>query len=323
MTIKSSQNLVEDALKEVKTISPEEALSKFNDNKCNLIDIRDIRELQNSGKIENSLHIPRGMLEFWMDPNSSYFKEGKVDMEKEIVLFCAGGLRSALGAKSLKDMGFSGANVTIPHKVKALDIAHQSSKRAQDIGAANTLTFTEAGSIYADNTDGYGFINNIKSKYTDWIPGRGSSLVLGAGGASRAVVAALLEQGSSDVIVLNRTIERAQELRDKYDKRVRVEKWSSLNEIVATCNNIINTTSLGMNDETAININPEAISEKALISDLVYTPLETNLLKIAKNRKIRFVDGLGMLIHQGVPGFEAWFGKTPLITEDLRELLLQ
>ena len=106
MTIKSSQNLVEDALKEVKTISPEEALSKFNDNKCNLIDIRDIRELQNSGKIENSLHIPRGMLEFWMDPNSSYFKEGKVDMNKEIVLFCAGGLRSALGAKSLIDMGF-------------------------------------------------------------------------------------------------------------------------------------------------------------------------------------------------------------------------
>ena len=107
MTIKSSQNLVEDALKEVKTISPEEALSKFNDNKCNLIDIRDIRELQNSGKIENSLHIPRGMLEFWMDPNSSYFKEGKVDMEKEIVLFCAGGLRSALATKSLQEMGFT------------------------------------------------------------------------------------------------------------------------------------------------------------------------------------------------------------------------
>ena len=86
MTIKSSQNLVEDALKEIKTISPEEALNKFNENKCNLIDIRDIRELQNSGKIENSLHIPRGMLEFWMDPNSSYFKEGKVDMDKEICL---------------------------------------------------------------------------------------------------------------------------------------------------------------------------------------------------------------------------------------------
>lgn len=106
MTIKSSQNLVEEALKEINTISPEDALKKNNDNKCNLIDIRDIRELQNSGKVENSIHIPRGMLEFWMDPNSAYFKEGKIDMDKELVLFCAGGLRSALGAKSLKDMGF-------------------------------------------------------------------------------------------------------------------------------------------------------------------------------------------------------------------------
>ena len=106
MTIKSSQNLVEEALKEINTISPEDALKKINDNKCNLIDIRDIRELQNSGKVENSLHIPRGMLEFWMDPNSAYFKEGKIDMDKELVLFCAGGLRSALGAKSLKEMGF-------------------------------------------------------------------------------------------------------------------------------------------------------------------------------------------------------------------------
>ncbi len=106
MTIKSSQNLVEEALKEVNTISPDEALKKLNDKNCNLIDIRDIRELQNSGKVENSLHIPRGMLEFWMDPTSAYFKEGKIDMGKEIVLFCAGGLRSALGAKSLKDMGY-------------------------------------------------------------------------------------------------------------------------------------------------------------------------------------------------------------------------
>ena len=106
MTIKSSQNLVEEALKEINTISPEDALKKINDNKCNLIDLRDIRELQNSGKVENSIHIPRGMLEFWMDPNSAYFKEGKIDMDKELVLFCAGGLRSALGAKSLKDMGF-------------------------------------------------------------------------------------------------------------------------------------------------------------------------------------------------------------------------
>ena len=106
MSIKSSQTLVSEALKIVKTISPNEALKLSNENLCNLIDIRDIRELQNSGKVENSIHIPRGMLEFWMDPNSAYFKEGKIDMDKELVLFCAGGLRSALGAKSLKDMGF-------------------------------------------------------------------------------------------------------------------------------------------------------------------------------------------------------------------------
>ena len=106
MPIKSSKILVSEALKEIKTISPSDALKLSNDNKCNLIDIRDVRELENEGRIENSSHIPRGMLEFWLDPESVYFKEGKLDMNKEMVLFCAGGLRSALAAKSLKDMGF-------------------------------------------------------------------------------------------------------------------------------------------------------------------------------------------------------------------------
>ncbi len=106
MPIKSSKILVSEALKEIKTISPSDALKLSNDNKCNLIDIRDVRELENEGRIENSSHIPRGMLEFWLDPESVYFKEGKLDMNKEMVLFCAGGLRSALSAKSLKDMGF-------------------------------------------------------------------------------------------------------------------------------------------------------------------------------------------------------------------------
>ena len=106
MSIKSSQELVSDALSQIKTLTPTEALELANNNKCNLIDIRDIRELEKMGRIENSLHIPRGMLEFWMDPESPYFKEGKIDMNKEMVLFCAGGMRSALAAKSLKDMGF-------------------------------------------------------------------------------------------------------------------------------------------------------------------------------------------------------------------------
>ena len=106
MSIKSSQELVSDALSQIKTLTPSEALELANNNKCNLIDIRDIRELEKMGRIENSLHIPRGMLEFWMDPESPYFKEGKIDMNKEMVLFCAGGLRSALATKTLKDMGF-------------------------------------------------------------------------------------------------------------------------------------------------------------------------------------------------------------------------
>ena len=106
MTIKSSQTLVSEALKEIKTISPEEALELSNENKCNLIDLRDIRELENEGRIEKSLHIPRGMLEFWLDPESVYFKNDKLDMNKEMIVFCAGGLRSALAAKSLKEMGY-------------------------------------------------------------------------------------------------------------------------------------------------------------------------------------------------------------------------
>ena len=224
---------------------------------------------------------------------------------------------------TLMKMGFSGVNVTIPHKLLALKIADESSSTAQYIGAANTLTFTKENKIYADNTDAYGFINNIKSKYPNWNPKKGVSVVLGAGGASRAVIAALLSEGSKQIMVLNRTIEKAEVLKKDYDNKITVESWENINEVLASSSNIINTTSLGMNDETFIPINPKAIPEKSLVSDLVYTPLETNLLKIAKNRGSKTVDGLGMLIHQGVPGFEAWFGQKPLVTEELREILIK
>ena len=225
--------------------------------------------------------------------------------------------------RTLMKMGFSGVNVTIPHKLCALKIADESSSTAQYIGAANTLTFTKENKIYADNTDAYGFINNIKSKYPNWNPKKGVSVVLGAGGASRAVIAALLSEGSKQIMVLNRTIEKAEVLKKDYDNKITVESWENINEVLASSKNIINTTSLGMNNETFIPINPEAIPEKSLVSDLVYTPLETNLLKIAKNRGSKTVDGLGMLIHQGVPGFEAWFGQKPLVTEELREILIK
>jgi len=149
------------------------------------------------------------------------------------------------------------------------------------------------------------------------------SVVLGAGGASRAVISALLSEGSKKIMVLNRTIEKAETVKNDYDNKITIESWENINEVVASSSNIINTTSLGMNDETFIPINPKAIPEKSLVSDLVYTPLETNLLKMAKDNGSRTVDGLGMLIHQGVPGFETWFGQKPLITKELREILIK
>jgi len=225
--------------------------------------------------------------------------------------------------RTLMGAGFSGVNVTIPHKVSALEIADESSKTAQNIGAANTLTFTKENKIYADNTDAYGFLNNIKCKYPDWDPKKGMSVVLGAGGASRAVISALLSEGSKKIMVLNRTIEKAETVKKDYDNKITIEPWENINEVVASSSNIINTTSLGMNGETFIPINPKAIPEKSLVSDLVYTPLETNLLKMAKDNGSRTVDGLGMLIHQGVPGFETWFGQKPLITKELREILIK
>ena len=225
--------------------------------------------------------------------------------------------------RSLMDMGFSGVNVTIPHKVSALKIADESSSIAKYIGAANTLIFTNEKEIYADNTDAFGFLNNIRCKYPSWNPKKGTSVVLGAGEASRAVIAALLSEGSEKIIVLNRTIEKAEVLKRDYNNKITVEPWEHLNDIVVSSSNIINTTSLGMNGKTFIPVNPKFIPKEALVSDLVYTPIETNLLKMAKSRGSRTVDGLGMLIHQGIPGFEAWFDQTPLVTEELRKILLK
>jgi shikimate dehydrogenase len=254
------------------------------------------------------------MHNYWLKKNqiNGYYMPIKVklgDFEKTI--------------KSLISMGFSGVNVTIPHKLSALEIADESSETAQSIGAANTLIFTKEKKIYADNTDAYGFIRNIKSKFPNWDPKKGASVVLGAGGASRAVIAALLSEGSRKIIVLNRTIEKAEELKIEFNNKISVESWSHLDEIVASSSNIINTTSLGMNNETFVPIDPKSIPKEALVSDLVYTPLKTKLLKLGQDRGSKTVDGLGMLMYQGIPGFEAWFGQTPLVTEELRKILMK
>jgi len=225
--------------------------------------------------------------------------------------------------KLLPKMGFVGANVTIPHKVTALQLATHATDRARQIGAANTITFGENGEIYADNTDGHGFITNIKSKHPDWSASTGPSLVLGAGGAARAVLSALLDDGAPQILIANRTRENADRLAHDFGESVTVIEWSDVPTQIANVATLVNTTSLGMVGKPPMTLDLSQLQPETLVSDIVYTPLETDLLKTASDKGCKTVDGLGMLIYQGMPGFEKWFGATPVATDELREILLK
>jgi shikimate dehydrogenase len=225
--------------------------------------------------------------------------------------------------KLLPKMGFVGANVTIPHKVTALQLATHATDRARQIGAANTITFGENGEIYADNTDGHGFIKNINSKYADWSASTGPLLVLGAGGAARAVLSALLDDGAPQILIANRTRENADRLARDFGESVTVIEWSDVSTQIANVATLVNTTSLGMVGKPPMTLDLSQLQPETLVSDIVYTPLETDLLKAASDKGCKTVDGLGMLIYQGMPGFEKWFGATPVATDELREMLLK
>lgn len=224
--------------------------------------------------------------------------------------------------RALGGIGFVGANVTIPYKEKVLKIADKISDRAAVIGAANTLTFLQDGRIYADNTDGYGFLQNIKCKYNDWSAGEGTSVVFGAGGASRAILGALIEDGANEVILANRTRSRADQLRSDFGAKIKVVDWMKVQNYLSDASTVINATSLGMDGKAELPIPLQGLKKNTLVTDIVYTPLETPLLKSAAKTGCRTVDGLGMLIHQAIPGFERWFGVKPDVSENLRELLI-
>ena len=224
--------------------------------------------------------------------------------------------------RNLPELGLVGANITIPYKEKVLKIADKISDRAALVGAANTLTFLQNGGIYADNTDGYGFLQNIKSKYKDWSAREGISVVFGAGGASRAILAALIEDGASDIILANRTRSRADQLRSELGAKIKVVEWMKIQNYLSEASTIINTTSLGMVGKTDLPIQLNALKKNTLVTDIVYTPIETHLLATAAKMGCRTVDGLGMLIHQAIPGFERWFGIKPGDSQALRELLI-
>ncbi|MDQ2065183.1 shikimate dehydrogenase [Xinfangfangia sp. CPCC 101601] len=224
--------------------------------------------------------------------------------------------------RTLPRMGFVGVNVTIPHKEAILQIADIVTDRAALIGAANTLIFRADGKIHADNTDGIGFMANLRQHAPQWQPAAGPAAILGAGGACRAVIAALLEAGVPQIHLANRTRPRAEALRADFGPKVVVFDWTQASGMMEDCATVVNTTSLGMTGKTDLTINLDAINPGALVTDLVYTPLKTAFLTQAEARGCTIVDGLGMLLHQAVPGFERWFGQKPEVDEATRQAVL-
>jgi len=223
--------------------------------------------------------------------------------------------------KQLPNMGFSGVNVTIPHKEYALSLATGVSDRAALIGAANTLTFTSSG-VQADNTDGVGFLANIRQEVPDWQPSAGPAMVLGAGGAARAVLSALIHEGVPRIILANRTRARAETLRDQLGARVELLPWTRIEDALGDVQTVVNTTSLGMTGASPLDLNFSRVRPGTVVNDLVYTPLDTEFLASARAAGCRTVDGLGMLLHQAAPGFERWFGKRPEVDQELRRAVL-
>jgi len=211
--------------------------------------------------------------------------------------------------------GFVGANVTIPHKERAL-LLSVPDERAKAVGAANTLWY-RGGTLFSTNTDIEGFLNNLDASAPGW-DRADEALVLGAGGAAHAVVFGLIERGIKRVHLVNRTLSRTQALAEKYGAAVQAVEWSRVAELLPRAALLVNTTSLGMHGQSALDVDVGRLPRNAVVADLVYVPLETELLKVAKARGLRTADGLGMLLHQAVRGFELWFGRRPQVTPELR-----
>lgn len=230
-------------------------------------------------------------------------------------------LRTVIGA--LPKAGFVGVNVTIPHKESVLALADVVTDRAALIGAANTLIFRSDGRIHADNTDGYGFIANLRQSAPDWDPAAGPAAVIGAGGAARAVVASLIEVGVPEIRLANRTRARAEALRQEFGAKVVVSDWVQAGNMLEGAMTVVNTSSLGMVGKPDFRVPLDALSPEAVVTDLVYTPLRTHLLEEAASIGCTTVDGLGMLIHQAAPAFERWFGIRPEVDEAVRAAVLE
>jgi shikimate dehydrogenase len=222
-----------------------------------------------------------------------------------------------IGRLKSPDSEFAGGNVTIPHKERAFSLADEQDELAEELGAANTL-YRQDGRLRATNTDGYGFLANLDDRAQGWDGTRDIAVILGAGGASRAIIQAIRDRGFKEIHVLNRTVERARELADRFGEQVHAAPIAALAERLAGANLFVNTTSLGMDDGEAPEIDFSPMAGDGLVTDIVYVPLRTLFLQQAEVQGRRTADGLGMLLHQAVPGFEKWFGRRPEVTEELR-----
>ncbi len=225
--------------------------------------------------------------------------------------------------RTLPKMGFVGVNITIPHKVAILDIADIVTDRATLIGAANTLIFRKDGKIHADNTDGYGFIANLRQGAPGWKPSTGPAAVLGAGGAARAVIASLIDAGTTEILLSNRTRPKAEALKSEFGSKVSVIDWVQAGNMLEEATTVVNTTSLGMTGAAEFRVPLDGLRRGAVVTDLVYAPLRTKLLEAADAAGCVTVDGLGMLLHQAVPGFERWFGVRPEVDAATRAAVLE
>jgi shikimate dehydrogenase len=222
---------------------------------------------------------------------------------------------------TLKSDGlYRGGNVTIPHKEMAFSLADHPDELAQELGAANTL-WVEENRIYATNTDGHGFLSNLDERHPGWDK-TDRAVVLGAGGASRAVIQGLRNRGIGEIHVVNRTHARAQELADRFGAQIHAHRWDALPEVMQGAGLFVNTTSLGMEQDSVTDIDFLPLAAAAVVTDIVYVPLTTPILAKAIDQGFATVDGLGMLLHQAVPGFEKWFGVRPVVDDTLRALVI-
>jgi shikimate dehydrogenase len=226
--------------------------------------------------------------------------------------------------RALPILGFRGCNLTIPHKQAALAVVDKVEPVARRIGAVNTIIVAPDGSLEAWNTDAFGFVENLRDTVPNWSPGSGPAVILGAGGSARAVVAALTDAGVSEIRMINRTLPRAEAVaRDLATAatRITVHSWREIGRVQDDAGLLVNTTSLGMIGEPPLVLDL-SLPQYAPVVDIVYVPLETSLLAAARRRGHPVVDGLGMLLHQGRPGFEAWFGAPVQVTRDLRAAIV-